>query len=772
MRKGETVSVLETNIRIVQPGADLYLNVRRMRASGQNLDHDLLDRACGQLRRRRGLAATPDPAARDTLLVVSRNPVSSLSLKDDEWELQIDDVGDASHRLLARDCPDTVASLVERSLLVSAARVRGLWSFRSPRIWYEERPIQESEGIAAHRRYDISAIHIEDVGIGVIADVGMGFFSQHDLNYYFDQGPSESERKQRVGNFDALSNRQQGQKGTLGYNNGRNVMTCYFEDAPEGLTCQNTGTIVVRGQTYESLYHYYQSLYPDLEIGKYETAVRVSFPNLSRPQYVAARLLRLSVGNKQLPRRLSSLASASPDERGGLLSGFWDGLGSRPLGGSLPGLQEGFWRPSEDKVYQFKPPTLEFGKSMVIETPKKRTQHLIRENFRQRIRTLEKASCYQFPPAASRNVHVAFPETLEQAALQVADDLTRQLSELTGRPFQSNPVGYRTADEAYAQLRNLGDGLVLFILEDDPAAYYETSYNLSEWRVKRITRGTLSKSFEDLTSGAWDRKTGNRNLETGRRRWESFIRLNALNVLQLLDAIPFRTRDMGAFDSQLVIDVGYGRRFFAVSLLIARDEENSPAFTIHTSVEHKPDSKAEAINPVLLRDTVLRTFRRALSSGSDPLKSVLVIRDGRIQRSEIRGLDESIAALRQDGLLEQDSRVDIVGLHKSSLKNIRMWNYGRGRVSNVLEGTGVSLNRDTFILCTTGDATLRQGTARPIAFVGNGHHQDLPDVAFSAFASAQLNWSSPDVAQHLPLPLKRTDEELEARMSQEIRRVK
>ena len=766
------MSVLETNIRIVQPGADLYLNVRRMRASGQNLDHDLLDRACGQLRRRRGLAATPDPAARDTLLVVSRNPVSSLSLKDDEWELQVDDVGDASHRLLARDCPDTVASLVERDLLVSAARVRGLWSFRSPRIWYEGRPFQKSEGIAAYRRYDLSAMHIENVGIGVVADVGMGFFSQHDLSYYFNQSLSESERKQRVEIFDALSNRRQGQKGTLGYNNGRSVLTCYFEDAPAGLTCRNTGSIVVRGQTYESLYHYYQGLYPDLEVGKDETAVRVSFPNLSRPQYVAARLLRLRVGNKQLPWRLSSLASASPDERRDLLSGFWDRLGSRPLGKSLPGLQEGFWRPSEDKVYQFKPPTLEFGKSMVIETPQKRTQHLIRENFRQRIRTLEKASCYQFPPAASRTVHVAFPEKLDQAALQAADDLTRQLSELTGRPFQSNPVGYRTADEAYAQLRNLGDGLVLFILEDDPAAYYETSYNLSEWRVKRITRATLSKSFEDLTSGAWDRRSRSRNLETGRRRWDSFIRLNALNVLQLLDAIPFRTRDRGAFDSQLVIDVGYGRRFFAVSLLISRDEKESPAFAIHTNVEHKPDSKAEGINPILLRDAVLKTFRRALSSGSDPLKSVLVIRDGRIQRSELCGLDESIAALRQDGLLEQDSRVDIVGLHKSSLKNIRMWNNDRGRVSNVLEGTGVSLNRDTFVLCTTGDATLRQGTARPIAFVGNGHHQDLSDVAFSAFASAQLNWSNPDVAQHLPLPLKRTDEELDARMSQEIRRVK
>lgn len=767
------MSVLETNIRIVGPGKGLYVNVRRMLVSGQNLDRDLLQRACSQLRRRRGLAATPEPDVRNTLLVVSRNPVPSLSLKDDEWELQINDTGDSSSQLYASDCPETVATLVERSLLASVARVRGIWNFGSPRIWYERQPIQQSGGIAAYRRFDLAAIAIDDVGIGVVADVGMGFFSQHDLSYYFERGISELERKRRSESYNALAGRQQGQRGTLRYSNGRSVLTCYFEDAPEGLTCQNTGRIVVGGQTYESLYHYYRDVYPELVIGEDETAVRVSFPNLSRPQFVAARLLSLRVGNSQLPWRLSSLASAVPDERRGLLSRFWDRLGSRPLGRSMPGLQEGFWRPSEDQVHRFKPPTLEFGRSMVIETPQEKLQHVIRENFRQRLRTLEESGCYQFPPAAPRTIHVAFPEILEQASVRAADDITRLLSKWTGRPFQSNPVRYQTANDAYAQLRKLNDGLVLFIMEDEPAAYYETSYNLSDWRIKRITRRMLSKSFEELNSGIWDRRSRDLNLETGKRRWDSFIRLNALDILQLLDAVPFRARDLGAFDSQLVIDVGYGRRYFAVSLLIARDEENLPTFAIHTNVEHKPDNKAEGINPILLRDAIVKTFRRAMPSGSDPLKSVLVVRDGRIQTSELDGLDESIATLRQDGLLEKESKIDIVGLHKSSLKNVRMWNVGRGKITNVLEGTGISLNQNTFALCTTGGATLgqSQGTARPISFVGNGYHQNLSDVAFSAFASAQLNWSNPDVAQQLPSPLKRTDDELNARMSQEIRRI-
>lgn len=45
-------------------------------------------------------------------------------------------------------------------------------------------------------------------------------------------------------------------------------------------------------------------------------------------------------------------------------------------------------------------------------------------------------------------------------------------------------------------------------------------------------------------------------------------------------------------------------------------------------------------------------------------------------------------------------------------------------------------------------------------------------VAQDVVAATQLNFSSPKVAQRLPLTLKRTDDELKARAAQEIRRMK
>ena len=247
--------------------------------------------------------------------------------------------------------------------------------------------------------------------------------------------------------------------------------------------------------------------------------------------------------------------------------------------------------------------------------------------------------------------------------------------------------------------------------------------------------------------------------------------MNALEVLQLLDAVPFRTAHLGEFDAQLVVDVGFDRKFFAVSLLIGRARHKSPTFGVYTAVHHKPDSKKEKINPILLKDAILDIFDTAMFNAVDPLDSLLVLRDGRVQEAEMRGFDDSFEELRERGTLGRAGRVDVVGLHKTSLKKIRMWN-NNGKVSNVLGGTGISIDSNTFVFCSTGAATLIQGTASPLTLVGAGRNESLTDAGYSAFAAAQLNWSSPSVAQRLPLPFKRTDDELSARLSQEIRRIR
>lgn len=66
---------------------------------------------------------------------------------------------------------------------------------------------------------------------------------------HFDPTVPLQEREHRRKQFEALTGRQQGQKGTLLYDAGSTQTVCYFASAPHGKTCATTGKIRVKGST-------------------------------------------------------------------------------------------------------------------------------------------------------------------------------------------------------------------------------------------------------------------------------------------------------------------------------------------------------------------------------------------------------------------------------------------------------------------------------------------------------------------------------------------
>jgi hypothetical protein len=346
-----------------------------------------------------------------------------------------------------------------------------------------------------------------------------------------------------------------------------------------------------------------------------------------------------------------------------------------------------------------------------------------------------------------------------------AAGVTKRISGWIGPDISYEVVPYSTVEQAYSNLGeassdaygNPRPGMVVFVFEDeDPATYFNLSYNLKRWRVKRVTYDQLEKHF---------------HMQGG--RWYSFVEMNALDVLQQLDCVPWSIAEPLIYEAQLVIDVGAERRRVALSLLICRDEQYKPKFWIDTMVWQKSDSKQETINEVVLRDKIVKLFKRFGRRHFDPLTSILVLRDGRKCGREIEGIRVAQEKLVRLGFLDESAQVDIVDLHKRSMKGIRLWERDDyGQITKALEGTAIFLDRKTVVLASTGSATLHEGTAQPLMLVANDESTDMLAVASDVFATAQLNWSSPRVAQRLPLPSKRTDDELRERAAQEIRRIR
>ena len=245
--------------------------------------------------------------------------------------------------------------------------------------------------------------------------------------------------------------------------------------------------------------------------------------------------------------------------------------------------------------------------------------------------------------------------------------------------------------------------------------------------------------------------------------------MTTLDVLQQMDCVPWGFKDEPPYDAHLAIDVGREGRHLALSLLTFH-----PSLCICTVAKPKTDVKKETINSdVLCKEVVELCNKVSQRNNFQSLCSLLILRDGRECGRELEGINKAKEELIEKKCLAETAKVDVVDFHKSIKKGIRLWErVGKSRVEQILEGKAVPLDYRTMVLTTTGAPTLRQGTADPIMLVGRTDNIDMIRVTKAIYASTHLNFSSPSVAQKLPLELKRTDDALTSRDSQEIRRIR
>jgi hypothetical protein len=764
--------MIETNIRIVQPGTKLALTVRRAEVITQSCSADLLERACNALRKRHGLAAVAGHDQK-TLFVATQKIVPNLVIQEDDWRLELKDSGSTLDlRFTNRADRNLLAQLLERALIAQIERGTDLWALEGYRIWYQKNPFLCRSGIAAYRRAEIASVVIDEVGIGLVVDVSTAFFSMQSVAQFFDESLPENERRRLLQKFEFLSARQMGQKGTLLYDLGKSQTKCYFDSFAAGLRADSPMTIRVQGRNYPSLVDYYAQKH-GLSVSGETTVARVTFFGIDRPQPVLADRLYLRIMNEALPDSLKQVDKIVPAERCGWLEGFWESLGEKPLGQYLPELMKGFWQPPKEKVFGFDSPALIFGKKKILPAPRSGDFNAMEAHYRDRLSYLNQYGCFQVPPAIARVLRVAVPQHFGEAiSHQLAMGICRKLSRWTAKDIRPEVILYASTEEAINRLRREREpGVVLFVFnQDDPATYFNLAFELQGWRIKRITQAQFAEMAQGfqfaLAAGGRSRAV------ESPKGWEGFLNMNALDLLQQMDCVPYAPAYPLHYEARLSIDVGADRRHFALSLLICRPGHGQP-FRLETTVAIKSDPKKETINELILRDEIVRLCQRAVQAGFTKLSSILFLRDGRECGREKEGILATREQLEQISFLTTDARFDVVDFHKKSLKQIRLWNRNNdGTVENTWEGDGIRLDRRTVVLMNTGAVTLHQGTAEPVMICGHDERTNMLHVAADSHSSSQLNWSSPRVAQRLPIELKRTDDDLKNRAAQEIRRIK
>lgn len=759
----------ELNIKIVEFGPALTLFVKRVTLEGTELTPKQIQSVCSQIGTLYKVAAVPNSirGSRQQILVYQYDNVPTHSIVIDNWtvipstdnERLVLDFSVEEHQQL-------IADLYKRSLIIHLNQNSDFWTLDSPRIFYQKHPIKlelsDNPDIDAFRRFEISEVIIDGVGLGFAVDVSTAFFTNLSVDDYLSTGHEER--------FKKLSGRQGEQQGTLLYDGPNKKVKCYYVKYHKDLTLSTAHSFKIPGgKEYNNPYDYFKDRYPNFKVESTDRVAKVSFPGMDGPVDVAANRLYLRVMNSMMPSSMKNLDKIPPEEREELLiEGFWNKLGQAPFGKGFRTVQKGFYSPTPDKSGIIPMVDLKFGKGAILKAPQSVNAHSYRDHFRKRRNWLNSKGCFYVPPQMERQITVAYPDGLsEQIIEKYADDLCQRVAELTSIPVE--PVILAPYDgilEAAYQLRDEAEtGMVLFVFDNhDPASYYHISRELKGWKLKRATSKEMQRKHRNFINNYKGR---------GVKDWESYMELTAYDVVEQLGCIPYVMPTVLHYDMQLVIDVSEKSSHFGLSLMLYNKNMNIPLFQCQVHPKHDPKNK-ETINRVLLEKYLTDLFN-SIKSKIERFKPInlLVLRDGKDCGEEYAAIVSVIDKLKERNILGQDFYFDFAEYHKTSRKGVRVWERDGGKIENALEGSYTLFGKNQAVLIPTGGGTLRQGTAAPILIVGkHSPNINIKKVIEDVFISSQLNYASPGVAQRLTFAAKRVDDQLIERRAQEVERIK
>jgi hypothetical protein len=763
---------METNIRIVEFDDRLSLTVKRIELKGEPLADEQLQRACSRIAKLYKVAAIPFSSnGIQSLLIEVHETIPLSTLSVDDWVITLVATNDIT-RLSVENKKEQrlIADLYKRSLLIQVASKTDLWTIDSPRIFYEKDPFIMNDftaqmsstvtDIDAYRRFEISEMFIDKVGLGFSIGVRTAFFTNLSVDEYYGLG---LEKRLRM-----LLGRQKEQKGTLLYDGPTGRLKCYFEGFKESTTIQDAPPFLFRNKSYQNPFEYFKQVHPSFKVNSTDKAALVSFPGMNKKVYVPANRLYVRVMNDMVDRSMSQADKILPDARMAMIIDFWKKVSEKPFGKNYAGLKSGFYKPDAGRSGAIQIPSLTFGQKQVLPGPLHATREDYRKSFKSRKEYLNKFGCYHVPPTMKRSIHFVFPNSMSENLRNVfSRDVCSRVKELT--KFQVTPIIVTCADysDGITELQsNYEPGMAVFIFEDsDPTTYYNIRYELKRWNIKRITKFQLNKRFRGLT----DFKDG--RFPKGESNWNSFVEINTYDIIQQLGCLPYVIDPTLHYDMQLMIDVSDKSSHIALSLVMFNSQMSIPLFD--SLIRPKTDSLKETINPVFLEKYLIELFTKVRTNISkNSLNSLLVLRDGKDCGDEYDALKAAVAKLIQNGVFNKAFKYSFVEYHKSTLKEIRLLDESNGKYLNVLEGSYFLPDPLTAILATTGLGTLNQGTASPLMMKSKYGDCDMLKVIHDVFVTSQMNYSSPGVAQRLTFAAKRADEQLKDRIAQEVIRIK
>lgn len=239
--------------------------------------------------------------------------------------------------------------------------------------------------------------------------------------------------------------------------------------------------------------------------------------------------------------------------------------------------------------------------------------------------------------------------------------------------------------------------------------------------------------------------------ETG--RFAGYLRNVALNHVMLTNhRWPFVLAAPLNADVIVGIDVKCN-----TSGVISISRDGRSIHWLHESSRQKEQLARPQMQQYLERALRDEAGRRLMN----PIRRVVLHRDGRTWPEELHGAESAVATLRMEGVLAPDASLTVIEISKTAPAPLRLFDVGQrnGRdwVENPEIGTIFYLGTEDAYLCSTGRSFPRDGTVHPLHVRRVAGPMSLQDCISDLFALTILTWTRPEDCSRVPITTRLND---------------
>lgn len=233
--------------------------------------------------------------------------------------------------------------------------------------------------------------------------------------------------------------------------------------------------------------------------------------------------------------------------------------------------------------------------------------------------------------------------------------------------------------------------------------------------------------------------------------WESrlkgYIHQVAINkVLLTNEKYPFILATPLKADLTIGIDV----KNHIAGICLA-DKYGQTRLSYHLSKEEK-----ERLSIRRMKTIIKKQISTELNYLQYPIKNIVIHRDGRVFNTEIKGINQAIAELVDEGKLQNDVSISIVEISKSTMNSMRLFEKNKDIISNPRIGSYI-ISDNTGILCNTGKEYIRNGTVNPLIVNFIECSMSYEKILEDIYYLSNLTYSKIDFCSRFPLTTKITD---------------